>query len=35
MDFLLTREEVDHRRISLVGGDLAFWTAARRPQART
>jgi cephalosporin-C deacetylase len=35
MDFLLTREEVDHRRISLVGGDMALWTAAMRPQAFT
>ena len=33
MDFLLTREEVDQGRISLVGGDLAIWTAAMRSQA--
>ena len=33
MDFLLTREEVDQGRISLVGGELALWTAAMRPQA--
>ena len=34
MDFLLTREEVDQDKISLVGGDLALWTAAMRPQAQ-
>ncbi|MGA0192109.1 MAG: acetylxylan esterase [bacterium] len=33
MDFLKSREEVDGRRICLLGGELALWTAARRSEA--
>lgn len=32
VDFLLTREEVDPARIAAIGGDLALFTAALRPQ---
>ena len=33
MDFLLSRPEVDTKRIALTGNDLALMTAALRPQA--
>jgi len=33
MDFLLSQDKVDKNRISLVGGDLALWTASLRNQA--